>query len=781
MIKKNHKILFTIIIFIAVYSQKVNSNLSEQCMLKVPIYTKPIIKNDSNDLLVYINAKHLTSKYPYFIEYKGNVNIQQGNQTLISDKVKLTQKETMTQKSLLYTIVAIGNVYYDNPQIIIKGSKAWLNLNNKDTNIEKANYLMLGRQGRGYANEIKLRGKNRYTILEKGMFTTCHQNNNNWSIIGSKVVLDYKEQVTEIWNARFRIANIPIFYSPYLQLPIGNKRRSGLLLPSGNYSKGSGLNFSLPFYWNIAPNYDASITPQFMTFRGIKLSNEFRYLTISGKGTIAVDWLKNNRSYIKDKNTNEYQTRNNNDRWILYWGHFGILDKVLRFDINYKKVSDSKYFTDFISKYGNSTDSYAIQKFSIGYLQPNWNVTLTYKQFQIFVSSPNSKIYKTKPQLDFNYYKNNLGPFNVKTYAQAAHITSMKTNNPDVKRLHIESEVNFPLSNNWLNMNNAVKVMATYYNQNIPINLIDSKLKKQVTRILPSLSSDAKFFFKRELLIRNNYVQTLEPRVQYLYVPYRDQTNINNYDSSLLKADYNGLFRNYIYSGIDRIASANQLTTGITTRIYNQELTERFNFSVGQIYYFKYPRTSDFNLQIKDKNNTGLLLYASDTYLRLTDKWGLRGGLQYDKRFGDITMGNIITEYRWDSNRLIQLNYRFVDQNYIQATVKNSTAFQKGISQIGAIVNWPIDDHLDFIGSYYYDVKENQPASRLINLKYSTCCWSINIGYERKIVGWQQENFISDHDNKWLVNVELKGLNNNHNFENKDIIANGILPYQRVF
>ncbi|MGP1931520.1 MAG: LptA/OstA family protein, partial [Arsenophonus sp. ET-DL12-MAG3] len=135
------------------YSQKVNSNLSEQCMLKVPIYTKPIIKNDSNDLLVYINAKHLTSKYPYFIEYKGNVNIQQGNQTLISDKVKLTQKETMTQKSLLYTIVAIGNVYYDNPQIIIKGSKAWLNLNNKDTNIEKANYLMLGRQGRGYANE----------------------------------------------------------------------------------------------------------------------------------------------------------------------------------------------------------------------------------------------------------------------------------------------------------------------------------------------------------------------------------------------------------------------------------------------------------------------------------------------------------------------------------------------------------------------------------------------------------------------------------------------------
>ncbi|MGP1930218.1 MAG: LPS assembly protein LptD [Arsenophonus sp. ET-YP4-MAG3] len=779
MIKKNYEILLFTIIFIVLYSQKANSNLTEQCMLKVPIYTKPIIKNNFNDLLVYIKSKYLISKYPYFIEYKGNVNIQQGNQTLNSDRVKLTQKEIITQK-LLHTIVATGNVYYDNPQIIIKGSKAWLNLNNKDTNIEKANYLMLGRQGRGYANKIKLRGKNRYTILEKGMFTTCLENNNNWSIIGSKVVLDYKEEVTKIWNARFYIANIPIFYSPYLQLPVGNKRRSGFLLPNSNYSKGSGLNFSLPFYWNIAPNYDVSITPQFMTFRGIKLSNEFRYLTISGTGTIALDWLKNNRSYIKNKNINKYQIRNNN-RWILYWGHFGIFNQVLRFNINYKKVSDSNYFIDFTSKYGNSTDSYAIQKFSIGYVQPNWNITLTHKQFQIFVSSPNSNIYKTKPQLDFNYYKNNLGPFDMKTYVQAAHIMSMKANNPDVKRLHIESEVNYPLYNNWLNMNNAVKVMATYYNQDIPANLADSKLKKQVTRILPSLSSDAKFFFKRELLINNNYIQTLEPRVQYLYVPYRDQTNINNYDSSLLKTDYNGLFRNYIYSGLDRIASANQLTTGIATRIYNQELTERFNFSIGQIYYFKYPRTGDFNLQIKDKNNTGLLLYASDTYLRLTNKLGLRGGLQYDKQLDDITMGNIITEYRLDSNRLIQLNYRFVNQNYIQATVKNSITFQNGISQIGVIINWPIDDHLDFIGSYYHDIKENQPATRLINLQYSTCCWSINIGYERKIIGWQKENFISDYDNKWLVNIELKGLNNNHNFKNQDIINNGILPYQRTF
>ncbi|HGJ5873920.1 MAG TPA: LPS assembly protein LptD [Arsenophonus apicola] len=779
--KKSHPTLLATMIWIAVHSQHGHADLTEQCMLGVPVYTKPIVKGDPNDLPVHITAKDVAGEYPHFIAYKGNVDIQQGNQTLTADEVKLTQTETTSQNPVR-TVVATGNVHYDDPQIILKGPKAWSNLNNKDTDVEKGDYLIVGRQGRGYANKMKLRGENRYTILEKGMFTACLPGTDSWSVVGSEVILDREEEVAEIWNARFRIANVPVFYSPYLQLPIGNKRRSGFLLPNGSYSKGSGLDFALPFYWNIAPNYDATITPQFMTFRGVKLNNEFRYLTIAGAGTLAVDWLKHDRSYIKDKNSGKYPARDSDDRWLLYWGHSGVLDQVWRFNIDYTKVSDSKYFTDFTSKYGNSTDGYATQKFSVGYAQPNWNATLTHKQFQVFVDSPNSKAYKTEPQLDLNYYKNDLGPFDLKTYAQAARITSVGANNPDATRLHIEPELNLPLSNDWASINNTVKVMATYYDQDIPANLANSNLKKQVTRILPALTSDAKLVFERDLLINSNYVQTLEPRVQYLYVPYRDQSDINNYDSSLLQADYNGLFRNRIYSGLDRIASANQLTTGITTRIYDEELTERFNFSVGQIYYFERPRTEDSDLPIEDKSNTGSLLWAGDAYLRLTDNWGLRGGLQYDRRLGDITMGNVITEYRLDSDRLLQLNYRFVDRDYIQATLKEAApAFQKGISQIGAVVSWPLGDQWGFVGSYYYDLKENQPASRLIGLQYSTCCWSINMGYERKIVGWQQQNFSSDYDNRWSINVELKGLNNNHNLGSQDMLASGILPYQRAF
>ncbi|MGP1958807.1 MAG: LPS assembly protein LptD [Arsenophonus sp. NC-CH8-MAG3] len=780
MIKKNHPTLFATMIWITVYSQQIHAVLTEQCMLGVPVYTKSIMKGDLNDLPIHITARDVVGKYPYFIEYKGNVDIQQGNQTLTANEVRLTQTKTNSQKPLR-TVVATGNVHYDDPEIILKGPKAWLNLNNKDTDIENGNYFMVGRLGRGYANKIKLRSKNRYTILEKGMFTSCLADNESWSIVGSKIILDHQEQIAKIWNARFNLAKIPVFYSPYLQLPIGNKRRSGFLLPNGSYSRGSGLDFALPFYWNIAPNYDATITAQFMTFRGIKLNNKFRYLTSAGTGTIVIDWLKYDRNYIKDKNSNKYPIRDSDDRWLLYWGHSGVLDQVWRFNVDYIKVSDPKYFTDFTSKYGNSTDSYATQKFSVGYVKPNWNATLTHKQFQIFVDSPNSKAYKTEPQLDLNYYRYDFGPFNLKTYVQAARIISIKSNNPNATRLHIEPELNLALANGWVSVNNTVRMMATYYDQDIPANLADTLLKRQVIRVLPSVTSDLEMFFECDLLINKNYVQTLEPRVQYLYVPYRDQSNINNYDSFLLQVDYNGLFRNRIYSGLDRIASANQLTTGITTRIYDKELTERFNFSIGQIYYFDSPRTEDFDLLIEGKSNTGSLLWTGDAYLRLTNNWRLKGGLQYDKRLGDITIGNVVTEYRLDSDRLIQVNYRFVNPDYIQENVRNASTFQKRISQIGAVVSWPLSDRWNFVSSYYHDLIENQPASRLIGLQYSTCCWSINIGYERKIVGWQQKNFSSDYDNRWLINVELKGLNKNRNFRSQDMLASAVLSYQQAF
>ncbi len=776
-------------VWAAIYSQQAHADLAQQCMLGVPVYTKPIVKGDPNDLPIHITAEDVRGEYPNFVEYEGNVDIQQGNQTLTADKVKLTQTETAGELPVR-EVTATGNVHYDDPQIILKGPSAWSNLDNKNTDVNDGNYMMVGRQGRGDATKMKMRGENRYSIMENGTFTTCLPGNNSWSVAGSEVIIDREEEVAEIWHARFKVGDVPIFYSPYMQLPIGNKRRSGFLIPTGSYSSNDGLEFSLPYYWNIAPNYDATITPQFMTHRGVKLNNEFRYLIAPGTGTVAFDFLNHDRAYIKDKERGKREDRDSDDRWLFYWRHSGTYAGHWNFSSDYTKVSDPSYFTDFSSQYGSTTDGYATQKFSAGYSDTNWNAKVTHKQFQIFADNPNKRAYKAEPQVDFNYYKNNLGAFDVHTYAQAARFTSVGKNNPDATRLHIEPEVNLPLSNGWANMNNSIKLYATHYDQDIPRSNTDKSLEKNVTRVLPMFKSDAKVVFERDLFQGSDFVQTLEPRVQYLYIPYKDQDNINNFDSSLLQSDYSGLFRDRIYSGLDRIASANQFTTGVTTRVYDDALAERFNFSVGQIYYFERPRSGNSNRPIDDKSNTGSLLWATDSMWRIDDNWGLRGGLQYDRRLGNVTMGNAVAEYRLDADRLVQLNYRFVDRDYIQATFRDLNQlgenqelpeYQRGISQVGAVVSWPLSERWGFVGSYYYDTKQQQPASQLVGLQYNTCCWAVNLGYERKIVGWQKEKFSSEYDNKWSINVELRGLNNNHSLGSQKMLESGIMPYQRAF
>lgn len=786
--KKSYPTLLATMVWAAIYSQQAYADLAAQCMLGIPVYTKPLVEGNSNDLPIRITAEDVRGEYPDFIEYTGDVDIQQGNQTLTADNVKLTQSDAANPVRI---VTATGNVNYDDPQIILRGPKAWSNLNNKNTDVDQGDYQMVGRQGRGDAQKMKMRGENRYTILENGSFTTCLQGNNSWNVAGSEVIIDREEEVAEIWNARFRVGGVPVFYSPYLQLPIGNKRRSGFLIPTGSYSNNNGMEFALPYYWNIAPNYDATITPQFMTHRGVKINNEFRYLITPGSGTVAFDWLPHDRAYAKDKEDNKRDPRDSNERWLLYWRHSGVLAQNWHFNADYTKVSDRQYFTDFNSQYGNTTDGYATQKFSAGYSAENWNTTLSHKQFQIFVedNNPNRRAYKAAPQLDFNYYKNDLGIFDFHTYAQAAHFTSVGKNQPDATRLHFEPELNMPLSNGWASINNSIKLMATHYDQDIPNTNTDDKLEKNVSRVLPMYKTDAKIVLERNLYQGSDYVQTLEPRVQYLYIPYKNQDNINNYDSALLQSDYNGLFRDRLYSGLDRIASANQVTTGITSRIYDDNLIERFNFSVGQIYYFERPRAGDSTFRVDDKSNTGSLIWAGDTYWRITDEWGVRGGVQYDRRLGNITMGNAVTEYRFDADRLLQLNYRFVDRDYIQATFRRDEnqqtyalpAYQQGISQVGAVVSWPLSDQWGFVGSYYFDTKERQPASQMVGLQYNTCCWAVNLGYERKIVGWQIDKFSSEYDNKWSINVELRGLNNNHSLGSQKMLESGILPYQRAF
>ncbi|ELY7488087.1 LPS assembly protein LptD [Cronobacter turicensis] len=784
--KKRIPTLLATMIGTALYSQQgMAADLASQCKLGIPTYNRPLVQGDTNQLPVTINADHAKGNYPDNAVFTGNVDIQQGNGRLQADEVLLHQKQAEGQPEPVRTVDALGNVHYDDNQVILKGPKAWANLNTKDTNVWEGDYQMVGRQGRGKADLMKQRGENRYTILENGSFTSCLPGSDTWSVVGSEVIHDREEQVAEIWNARFKLGPVPVFYSPYLQLPVGDKRRSGFLIPNAQYSKTNYFEFSLPYYWNIAPNFDATITPHYMHKRGnVQWQNEFRYLTQAGMGLMEFDYLPSDNVY-QDENPG----MSDKHRWLFYWQHGGVMDQVWRFNVNYTKVSDTSYFNDFNSKYGSSTDGYARQFFSVGYAVENFDATLSTLQFQVFDTSRGDS-YRAEPQLDVNFYQNDVGPFDTRLYAQAVHFTNVNENLPEATRLHLEPTISLPVSNDWGSLNAEAKLLATHYQQdNLDRyrayrggnNEAANNLEDSVNRVLPQFKLDGKVVFERDAdLIGDGFTQTLEPRAQYLYVPYRDQSSINNYDSSLLQSDYSGLFRDRTYGGLDRIASANQVTTGVTSRIYDDASVERFNVSVGQIYYFTQSRTGDDDINWEKNKDTGSMVWAGDTYWRISDRWGLRGGVQYDARLANVATGNGVIEYRRDDDRVLQLNYRYASPEYIQATLPSySTAeqYKDGINQVGMTASWPIVDRWSVVGAYYYDTNANEAADQMLGVQYNSCCYAIRVGYERKLNGWDTDK--SKYDEVIGFNIELRGLSSNYGLGTQQMLRSNILPYQR--
>ena len=782
--KKRIPTLLATMIASALYSQQgLAADLASQCMLGVPSYNRPLVQGDTNELPVTINADHAKGNYPDDAVFTGNVDIAQGNSRLQADEVQLHQKQAEGQPAPVRTVDALGNVHYDDNQVILKGPKGWANLNTKDTNVWEGDYQMVGRQGRGKADLMKQRGENRYTILENGSFTSCLPGSNTWSVVGSEVIHDREEQVAEIWNARFKLGPVPVFYSPYLQLPVGDKRRSGFLIPNAKYSTKNYFEFYLPYYWNIAPNMDATITPHYMHRRGgIMWENEFRYLTQAGAGLMELDYLNSDRVY-----DDEHPNDDNSRRWLFYWQHAGVMDQVWRFNVDYTKVSDSSYFNDFDNKYGSSTDGYATQKFSVGYAVQNFDATVSTKKFQVF-DDQNNNSYSAQPQLDVNFYQNDVGPFDTRIYGQAVHFVNTNDDMPEATRVHLEPTINLPLSNQWGSINTEAKLMATHYQQtnldwynNNQGNV--NKLDDSANRVMPQFKVDGKLVFERDMeMLAPGYTQTLEPRAQYLYVPYRNQSHIYNYDSSLLQADYSGLFRDRTYSGLDRIASANQVTTGVTSRVYDDSAVERFNISVGQIYYFTESRTGDDHTEWENDDKTGSLVWAGDTYWRISDRWGLRSGIQYDTRLDSIATSNSSIEYRRDENRMLQLNYRYASPEYIKATVPSrdvtNAQYENGISQVGAVASVPIAERWSIVGAYYFDTNVNKVADSMLGLQYNSCCYAIRVGYERKLNGWDDTQKHAVYDNSIGFNIELRGLSSNYGLGTNQMLRSNILPYQ---
>ena len=779
MMNKNTYTLISLSILTALYSAESTADLAKQCLYGVPHFTGEVVSGNPNDLPVYIEADQAEITQPRSGIYKGNVDVKQGNRHLQSAEVEV-QQQGSGDNVQRYAFARGGFDYQDN-QINLLGDDAKIHLNTKDTDVRNARYQLVDRQGRGSAESVELRDD--YRVMKNATFTSCLQDDHSWSIYADEMRQHVKEEYAEMWHARFKVQGVPVFYTPYLQLPIGDRRRSGLLIPTLGHGSRDGYFYAQPVYWNIAPNLDATLAPKYMSHRGWQLNSEFRYLTTLGEGQVAGE-------YLGDDRLRDYDSENRK-RHLFYWKHNAAFARDWRLDLNYTKVSDKRYFNDFDSAYGSSTDGYADQTGRIAYYQPNYNIAMFVKQFQIFdevVIGP----YRALPQIDFNYYQNGLfgNKVDFKLFSQAVRFDNDSAQMPTAWRFHGEPSVNTTLSNRYGSMNLEAKLYATQYQQKKGRSDKAEDVESSVNRILPQLKIDLQSVLASNQTFISGYTQTLEPRAQYLFRPYKDQSNIGSklnsqylgfgYDSSLLQQDYFSLFNSRRYSGLDRIASANQVTLGGTSRFFDENKEERFNIAVGQTYYLE-PSRIDENRDNQTEGSSSS--WAIEANWKINDLMRWRGGYQYDPQLGQVSLANTGIEYNPTKNNVVQLNYRYASKEYInQNLTAEANRYNQDIKQLGVQVGWELSDHWAIAGRYYQDLALKNPVEQYLGVQYNTCCWSVGVGARRYVTSRQnQKNDDIFYDHGVGVTFELRGFSHDHKTGIENMMKKGKLPYLQAF
>ena len=336
----------------------------------------------------------------------------------------------------------------------------------------------------------------------------------------------------------------------------------------------------------------------------------------------------------------------------------------------------------------------------------------------------------------------------------------------------------------------SLKLYATHYQQKPGKGADAEDVERSVTRVIPQFKADFQTVLASNKSFLEGYTQTLEPRVQYLYRPYENQSNIGSkrnseylgfgYDSSLLQQDYFSLFRDRRYSGLDRIASVNQVTVGGTMRFFDENKEERFNVAAGQTYYLESSRIDD-----DPRNKTSGLSssWAVESNWKIDEQWHWRASFQYDQQLKQISLANTGIEFNPMNHNVIQLNYRYVSREYIEQNLtSNAQGYNQDINQLGIQFGWELTDNWAIVGRYYQDLSLQKPVEQYLGLQYNTCCWSVGVGARRYVTSRQnQRNDDIFYDNAIGVTFELRGFGNDHQSGIENMMRRGKLPYLQAF
>ncbi len=690
-----------------------------------------------------VNARARTTEMEGdLVRFSDGVELSQGSRSLKANSVTYDRVSGDTQVE--------GEVTLREPGVRVQGDRADLKPGAGETRVENAQFILHDFQLRGTAGELE-RDREDNFIIHDAAFTFCAPGEQDWAIEADNLDLDTEEGVGVARHTKIKVEDVPVFYLPYLSFPIDDRRRTGLLWPTiGSGSRG-GLDVAIPAYFNLAPNYDATYTPRYIQQRGLNHEMEFRYLGEAiGMWSIGGAYMDED-----DKFVDEHPDEERNDRWLRQVQHNNLIQQRWRSRVDYTEVSDPFYMKDLeTTSIDTKRETSLQQQATLDYLGDRLLLNVEVQQFQSLADDIGED-YKKLPQITTQYRSSNQ-PFQLSPVLLAQYSNFDIDNERRVtgERVYAEAGARFPMQWEYGFLNSEVKYRQLSYRLN------DSEEQDKLINSDPGAALahvDGGLYFERETSLGGEpMIQTLEPRIAYLYSGYEDQRFNPDFDSSELTFNSNQLYRQTRFSGHDRIDDANQVSVGVTTRfIEGFSGEEILSAYVGQIYYFEDRRV---RLQATDDPvTTNSSEYAAGVDWRPSDQFRVRSNVVYDHHSGKVNSANFNVRMRPDeSDAKYNVGYSF--RRALTGTFLRDTTDQVTLSTYQ-----PIGPNWGLFAALSYSLEQHTSVEDMFGFEYDTCCWRVRLLHLRYfdsakgvVIDFDDPNLAREESTQ--LQISLKGL-----------------------
>jgi LPS-assembly protein len=718
-----------------------------------PQRTYPDANIDPEQASLLVNANTTETLADNVALLDGDVQISQGYRQIRSNSARIDQTNR--------TVVLEGNVQFREPGLLLLGKNAEIDIDSKEVQIEDATYVLHEASVRGKAENLQ-RTKDGVITISDATYSTCEPGDTTWLMATSEISIDQESGFATVKNAQLKVKDIPVFYFPWIKFPVNDRRSSGLLFPTLNVDSSNGLDYAQPIYWNLAENYDATITPRLVQERGIGLELEFRHLSQYAETEISGGFLGDDKGG-KDENDIDADTglpeHLGEDRYLMGLSHLGGIGKSWSTFLDLNKVSDNDYLNDLGNMSQESNSLINLRRVAgATYKTEHWDYLVEARDNQIIVDGLEEQ-YSVLPKIDINGYYRFDNSMVVDLNNQSALFDHDNRDFVTGIRNRLDYGVSWDKRWTWGYFQPQLRVKHLSYD----LDSDGASLATQSPSVtVPVASVDSSIFFERDFNLFGGYTQTLEPRLYYLKAEFRDQSDFPDFDTREFTPSYDRLFRDERFNGGDRISDEERLTIALTTRFIDKKSgQERFTASIAQsINYIDRRVTlsstpSAIELAELSRRQSPLALKLSG---RMNVNWRFTSDIIYDTHDSELGKSSFSLRYNDRQNRLFNATYRSTQRD---PRLLDGESLTQDIRQADISGFVPLEGNFNLVGRWNHDFTNSRALDVFAGFEYNSCCWRASL-VARRWLDRKDEVLRPEEDltmsNGIFFQIQFKGL-----------------------